>query len=434
MLHSTAATAANQNVRGQPWINSSSIQYDYELGYIDKEPLLELLPTSRGVLADVWPRVSMYGSGMADDVTVVVSQSELTVLEMRVRDPNYDDVVTVKKPLMFVGGGASTCIQEGIGLGEMEGCDADDTNRDGDYVGWISFAGVDGYEGMHTDGTLVNNSILVEQTLDTGNLIKTQDNRRGRGGEELTLCRGNNSAVEDQSLPATRRFPRFLPPYTDVQSRIHVRLVWSHSLESDWWMPEQGFEYSMVVRSYQRYNQSSNDMSPRCGDYDPEPEPFPQGLCLPLKLGMHMHLSPEFVNRGSYPKPRQAKPEESEDEYEKYAYHSSSLNAVKDGDSLAVAIGETLKFTVRVQDRNLNDTSTIKAREDPGLPPGHITAEVRGKDDAYTAGLPAYPARSQLSFPDAVTTLKLPPINNPTCPSKDNYESRLVSLSTSSLS
>jgi len=31
----------------------------------------------------------------------------------------------------------------------------------------------------------------------------------------------------------------FLPPYTEVQSRLHVRLVWAHDKRFHWWMPEQ---------------------------------------------------------------------------------------------------------------------------------------------------------------------------------------------------
>ncbi len=35
-------------------------------------------------------------------------------------------------------------------------------------------------------------------------------------------------------------------------------------------------------------------------------------------------------------------------------------------------MGETLEFLVRMQDRNKGDTTVIRVREDPGLPPGLV--------------------------------------------------------------
>jgi hypothetical protein len=134
----TAARNSNLNLRGQPWINTSSatgITYPAagaEQGYLDKEPLLEVLPSSRGVLADVFPRRTSHPEGVTscstcynstvlrqDDVTVVVSQHEVTVLELRVRDPNYDDVVSVREPLRFLDrrllDSEISCMREGLG-------------------------------------------------------------------------------------------------------------------------------------------------------------------------------------------------------------------------------------------------------------------------------------------------------------------------------
>jgi len=406
-----SGTSSNQNIRGQPWVNSSTIAYGSEVGYIDKGPLLEVLPTSRGVLADVWPRVNMYASGRADNVTVVVSQSETTVLDMRVRDPNYDDVVAIEQEFQFLE--EQDCFGEGVGINEMQQCNPDDNDRrqSGDDVGWMSFAGVRGYDGWHPEGTSVKNSILVEQSLDSDGLLQSL-----AGNNQTGQCRGNNSAAEDLSVPAAQRVPPFLPPSTDVQSRIHVRLVWTHRLDLDWWMPEQGFEYHVKVRSFQRYNQAANGNG--------------GGVQSTLKLGLHAHFSPEFINRATYPKPRQEDPggESKPEEYPLYASNAASVNAVKDGDTLAVAIGETLQFTVRVQDRNGNDTTTIKAREDPGLPPGHEIARIRGKSGAYTAGLPSYPARSELSFPNASAASKLGPDMGSSfddeCKSRSGYVTR----------
>lgn len=121
----TTERNSNLNFRSQPWINSSSttgITYPsagVEQGYLDKEPLLEVLPSSKGVLADVFPRLVHYNSSIPDDVTVAVSQHEVTVLDLRVRDPNYDDVVSVREPLRFLDrvllDSELNCMREGLG-------------------------------------------------------------------------------------------------------------------------------------------------------------------------------------------------------------------------------------------------------------------------------------------------------------------------------
>jgi len=419
-----AATVSNQNIRGQPWINATStanIFSSSETGYIDKDPLLELLPTSRGVLADVYPRLdeNFYNSLVPDQVTVVISQAELTVLEMRVRDPNYDDVVTVRNELRFQDNMMlDKCLQHGIGTKNMQDCSTEYNDRGGDLAGWHSFAGVEGYEGMHTDGSAKDNSIyrleLVGQKLDVDNLLRENTVERDTETDPRTLCRGTNTAFEEMQLA------KYLPDNSDVQSRLHVRLVWSHRGDYDWWMPEQGFEYVMDVRSYGRYHRTLNhygssqtdadcpDVPDRSGTAVGNNQKQAMGKCTKLKLGLHAHFSPEFINSESYPKPAQERQEQTDSESFKYASSDDSLKAVKNGDSLAVAIGEELSFLIRVQDRNLGDINVIRAREDPGLPPGHVITTVPGKTElAYTAGMPSYPTRSELTFPASYATSKL---------------------------
>lgn len=435
--------ASNQNIRGQPWINASSVtsgaplvQYSLTEAtrYIEKEPLLELLPTSKGVLADVFPRLASYTSrSEPDDVTVVVSQNELTVLDMRVRDPNYDDVVAIRQKLGFIkrfddaDSYKKGCVEEGIGLGNMEGCDDsyNDASSGGDKLGWTSFAGLEGYEGMHSEGSSVMNTI-VDQFLDVDNVLSTmQGNPTIAGINQVragmsSQCRRANRASGDMNMAERWRLPQYLPAYTDVQSRLHVRLVWSHSLGYDWWMPAQGFEYDMVARSFSRYAQNVNtigkgqpyEICPTPG-VDSNGQSQSQGVCTILRLGLHAQFSPEFINRRSYPKPSQERQNQLLEEITRYAGDALSETAVADGDSLAVAVGETLSLLVRIQDRNGGDQNTIKAREDPGLPPG-LVAET--KDDVpglqsqatgYISGLPAYPARSQLVFPPSFDTSKM---------------------------
>jgi hypothetical protein len=90
-VFSVPVTATSVNVFGPVFFETAG----GSLKYIEKDPVLELLPSSRGVLSDVYPRLSSYQNRGtdADDVTVVVEQQSVTVLDMRVRDPNYDDVV-----------------------------------------------------------------------------------------------------------------------------------------------------------------------------------------------------------------------------------------------------------------------------------------------------------------------------------------------------
>ena len=101
----------------------------------------------------------------------------------------------------------------------------------------------------------------------------------------------------------------------------------------------------------------------------------------------------------TYPKVQQELPDSTAKI--RYAHDATATNAVRDGDELAVTIGEELQFTVRVHDRNKGDVNDIRAREDPGLPPGYTIANVGGKGKEHTAGLLQYPKRSKLVFNQA---------------------------------
>ena len=85
---------------------------------------------------------------------------------------------------------------------------------------------------VSSEGPDVKNSIITDengqltQMLDADNKLGTLVNNG-----TLTGCRRDNSLAQDM--------PGFLPPYTEVQSRLHVRLVWAHDKRFHWWMPEQ---------------------------------------------------------------------------------------------------------------------------------------------------------------------------------------------------
>jgi len=302
---------------------------------------------------------------------------------------------------------------------------------------------------------------------------------KGLPGDLPTQCRQNNSVAQDMPVD-------FLPPYTEVQSRLHVRLVWAHDKRFHWWMPEQvcvcihvciyvymydvcmydvcvcvcvcvcmcvihthththtqGFEYDMVVRSYSRYNedQNSNPQQPSScsGLYPPtcastswcglpiinNGVQLQRGVCKRLKLGLHAQFSPEFINDGNYPRPSQARPHESIITH--WNSHATSLNGVKHGDALAVAVGETLEVMVRVFDRNGNDENVIKAREDPGLPPGHVITNLAHTSQAAAPGdvLATHSKitqESQLAFPPSYRTPQTVEGGSGACPSSPSTD------------
>lgn len=196
---------------------------------------------------------------------------------------------------------------------------------------------------------------------------------------------------------------------------LNIQQVWAHSLDYDWWMPAQGFEYDMVARSFSRYKKNETihgTASSTCPVPFLDLVPQKKGVCTTLRLGLHAQFSPEFVNSRSYPKPTQEKQNQLTTEITRYASDSASANAVADGDSHAVAVGETLRLLVRVQDRNSGDQTTIKAREDPGLPPGLFATKddvpgLQSQPTGYIAGLPSYPTRSKLVFPPSFSTSKM---------------------------
>ena len=408
----SADTVANQNIRGQPWINASAasdiVWSSTTERYIDQEPLLEVLPTSQGVLSDVFPRLTAahYKSGQRDDVTVVVSQSGVTVLDLRVRDPNYDDVVSIRAMLDFLDPRMAVgCAREGIGTANMKRCGHPGENLP-DVVGWHSFAGLAGYEGLHGEGSTVGNDVVVGQMLDADNVLGYSDqdsaNVQLRRVQMKTQCRGEVNPASNAEGSSGDGLPGFLPPYSDVASRLHVRLVWAHRPDHDWWVPEEGFEYLLKVRSYSRYRKTDNEQAgtAQCPQPTLSGQSQKRGLCTTLKLGMHVQFSPEFVNGQSYPKKQQEQPHGPPYAYMEYGGDTVSDNAVRHDDAVAVAVGETLHFTVRAQDRNKGDLIEIRAREDPGLPPGHddTSSLPTSSPPIKVHGLQTYPARSQVIF------------------------------------
>jgi hypothetical protein len=144
---------------------------------------------------------------------------------------------------------------------------------------------------------------------------------------------------------------------------------------------------------------------------------------------LHAHFSPEFVNDRNYPRPSQNLPGQSSDQFTHWNSHATSLNGVKHGDTLAVAVGETLEAMVRVFDRNGNDENVIKAREDPGLPPGHVITNLAHTSQAAAPGdvlatQSKNTQESKLAFPPSYRTPQTVEGGSGECPpcTVDNVE------------
>jgi hypothetical protein len=204
----------------------------------------------------------------------------------------------------------------------------------------------------------------------------------------------------------------------------------------------------MVVRSYSRYDEAQNmntnpptQSSPSCSGLYPltctesevtkwcgptKPPTLQRGVCKRLKLGLHAHFSPEFVNDRNYPMPSQNLPDQRREQFTHWNSHATSLNGVKHGDTLAVAVGETLEVMVRVIDRNGNDENVIKAREDPGLPPGHVitnlahTSQAAAPGDVLATQSKNTP-ESQLAFPPSYRTPQTVEGGSGACPNSCVY-------------
>lgn len=296
--------------------------------YIEREPTLELLGSSRGVLRRFETPLD------GESVTVVVSQGETVVLDYVVRDPNYDDVIELMRRLQYNVSDdllLRDCYPSYV-MGHTLQCNMDDD------AGWTAYAGVPGYQ-SHTERTTVVNEITLSPL--------------GEGAPDAGALRttGNSSCLT-LSPKAGMGLPPFLPPYTATQSRFNYRLAWTHLPRYQWWLAGDHQQLKVLVRSTRRYGAVAETSE--------------------LYTGYLMHVSPEFVNPGTYPLYPQGV--DSEKTFGSNLPPALQLPAgtvmATDGMRLAVHVGESLSFKVRVRDRNNQDEATIHAREDPGLPPG----------------------------------------------------------------
>ena len=107
--------------------------------------------------------------------------------------------------------------------------------------------------------------MVVGQMLDADNVLGYSDqdsaNVQLRRVQMKTQCRGEVNPASNAEGSSGDGLPGFLPPYSDVASRLHVRLVWAHRPDHDWWVPEEGFEYLLKVRSYLRYCKPDNEQA-----------------------------------------------------------------------------------------------------------------------------------------------------------------------------
>jgi len=199
----------------------SSVQIGTGGQYMHKDPVLELSPSSRGVLFSS----TLTQSSSSISFAVLASQLEqMDYVDLLLRDPNYDDVVTVSSPLKYVAHNSSSpsyfpCIDRFLGFHGMEQYDS---SQGPDQDGWVSYAGYGAYD---------------SQGLGLGANLESSD---------------------------------FLPPHTRAESQVNMRVVLARNLSVGWWVPQEGYRLQTSVTS----------TSPCSGSQ--------QQLEVTLKLGMHL--------------------------------------------------------------------------------------------------------------------------------------------------
>jgi len=298
-----------------------------EPAYIEMVPRVELLDTSQGVLKELNPPMA------GESVSTVVSQHENVVLDYMVRDPNYDDVIELMRRMNY-NHTTPECYARYV-MGLTLQCNVRDD------AGWAAYAGVPGYF-SHTDVSTVNNAITS----------------LGLGSGAPDLGAQRTSANTSCLLLAPKDglgLPRFLPPNTETQSRFIYRLAWTHLTRYQWWIGGDHQSLFFEVRSTRRYPTQGTAIA----------------ATVRLNMGYTMHISPEWVNAATYPMYPQG-----DDSAKTFGATPPALSVASgmviatSGMKMAVTVGDSLSFKVRVRDRNNRDSVTISAREDPGLPPG----------------------------------------------------------------
>ncbi|EKX40022.1 hypothetical protein GUITHDRAFT_114016 [Guillardia theta CCMP2712] len=305
----------------------SSIQVGSGGLYMHKSPVIELSPSSRGVLFSAFTPQSDTSISLA----ALASQQEMAYVDLLVRDPNYDDVLALTSPLKFIAHNTSSisyfsCLDRFLGFSRMEAYDAVDGP---DQDGWVSFAGVSGYDALSAGGVL---NAVTNSPLDSA----------GVASQFVHL--GQNLASSG-----------YLPPHTQTQSQIVLRVVMAHNLSADWWVPQAGYELVSSLASFSRCSGSRQDVE--------------------LKLQLGVHLSPEFVDASNYNQPSRGG--ESLSAFS-YPAMQQAQQAVAPGAHYVVGYGQSLDLRVRARDRNAGDKVCVLVSEDPGVPLGEWSSTSSG--------------------------------------------------------
>jgi len=298
-------------------------------GYIEKDPVVDLRNRGPSILMEM-------DTGEKLSVSVLMKQGGPLMMDLIIRDPNYDDVVEVAETAKFSPDYVVTATQYDCyrlnGLPLRLECSNTTT------TGWSAFQGVDGYAGP------VNSQNNEQYGRGLRNSITNEEFRT----HPTFSCIGWGS-----KNPRFRREDTFPAP-TTVQSQVAYRVVWDPDLSLEWWMPEDGLVVQIDINSYDRYRLNPSTGAPLRGMFA-------------ANATVHVRFSPEWITSETYPRNLVGEPEVDgasllQPEAEGKAYRDQHFY---------VAVGNEVKVQLRARDRNLGETLQVMATEDPGLPPGH---------------------------------------------------------------
>jgi len=292
--------------------------------------------TSVGVLADV------AANGVSKQ-RFIVDQNSLMILDLRVRDPNYDDEVWIDQtfPLRWnysAPGADEECF-------EINGKPFTLACNSLDPVGWSAFSGLQSANYQGPGG------------LSTG---AGQRPYRVNVDLEMLWC------VDTANSPDSTVFPglsTYVPAYTTTSSAVTYRIVWMPRKDLEWWIPDGGLGLHLGYKN-SRFGADS-------AVYGASEGVFTQGV---LEFVIDAEVSPEWLDPETYP--RTLASDEGISGNSLSRLEEDTVNAPTPDHVYATTVGVAMNFSVRARDRNVEDSIEIKVRPAYGLPAGLSTGAV----------------------------------------------------------
>jgi len=353
--------------------------------YIEREPRVTLREMPSNVLREIETNDGL-------SVEVLFRQGTALMMDLLLRDPNYDDVLEVRgEPVPALPDPQGLPVQRGQarfvpdyltelpyncyrlnGLPFRLECSQTVT------TGWSAFRGAQGtgYEGPI--------DVRFNQNYGPGN----QPLVNPISGENMQRHRVDSCREYASPNPAYDAEDTF-PAATRAMSQIAYRIVWAPDLDLEWYVPSDGLTVQVGLNVYDKYRKAAT------GSY--------RRTQVDARAQVHVRLSPEWLTETSFPDRLVGEPGVA-----------GASKVVRDAEGRAfmdqelhVGVGEQVVVNLRARDRNLGDALKISAAEDPGLPPGESvhsrsrlqfeptpSAGVRGDfRDCFNASNPLLPPR-----------------------------------------